>query len=423
MHILMLTPEYPPHIVGGLGRHVAELSTALAEEGARVTLLHALKRHEAGEEVEPRGVLSVHRVRDFAPGAPSFSQEVVQQNVALLQAVLALVGQGERFDVVHAHDWLTAHAARAVKHALGIPLVATIHATEFGRHGGLFNDLQRHISDTEWWLCYEAWRVICCSRAMREELARVFQVPSDKVHVIPNGVAIDPEEPGPKELLAVRRRYAADGEQLLFFVGRLVYEKGVDVLLRALPAVLAVHPQAVLVIAGKGPERDGLEALARHLGVWDRVRFAGHIGDAERNRLFQAADVAVVPSRYEPFGIVALEAMALGAPLVAAGTGGLAEVVEDRRTGLLFRPGDPQSLAEQLITALALPSLRRELKERARRAVSEQFHWRRIAQRTLDVYRSVLEAHRLTEKARPQPVEAGRMARTSRLGEPLPIRE
>ena len=178
-----------------------------------------------------------------------------------------MVAEGRRFDLIHAHDWLTAHAARAIKHALHIPLIATIHATEFGRYGGLFNDLQRHISDIEWWLAFEAWRVICCSRSMHAELQRVFQVPNDKLNIVPNGVSLEPRSVGRDEIHSVRRRYAADHERLLFFVGRLVHEKGVDILLRALPHVLASHPQSVLVIAGKGPERDRLNALAHDLGV------------------------------------------------------------------------------------------------------------------------------------------------------------
>ena len=123
-----------------------------------------------------------------------------------------------------------------------------------------------------------------------------------------------------------------------------------------------------------------------------RVRFAGYISDDDRNTLYQAADVAVFPSRYEPFGIVALEAMALGAPLVAAGAGGLAEVVEDRQTGLLFQSGDPRSLAEQLIVALDSPSLCRAMAHRARQVATEQYSWSHIAERTIGVYRSVLDA-------------------------------
>lgn len=392
MHILVLTPEYPPNIVGGLGQHVAELTTALADKGVAVTVLTALRPNDSGKEREEQQNLSVQRVKDHAPAALNFSEEVVQRNIALMQAALQLTAEGRRFDLVHAHDWLTAHAARAIKHALRIPLIATIHATEFGRYGGLFNDLQRHISDIEWWLAFEAWRVICCSRAMHAELQRVFQVPSDKLSVIPNGVSLAPKSADRGQIQAVRRRYATDHERLLFFVGRLVHEKGVDILLRALPHVLASHPETVLVVAGRGPERDRLNALAHDLGVAARVRFAGYISDDDRNTLYQAADAAVFPSRYEPFGIVALEAMALGAPLIASGAGGLAEVVEHRQTGLLFQPGDPRSLAEQLIVALDSPSLCRAMAQRARQVTIEQYSWSRIADRTLDVYRSVLQA-------------------------------
>lgn len=391
MHILVLTPEYPPNVVGGLGQHVAELTRALAAAGVDVTVFTALRPHEGGEELENAPRLTIHRVRDAAPSPLSFCEEVLQRNLALLEAVLRWVARGHRFDLVHAHDWLTAPAARAVKHALHIPLIATIHATEFGRHGGLFNDLQRHISDIEWWLAYEAWRVICCSRAMHAELQRVFQVPADKIDVIPNGVALKPDH-ARQEIQDARRRYAEDHERLVFFVGRLVWEKGVDLLLKALPYVLASHPNTVLLIAGKGPEREALAALAAELGVAPRVRFAGYISDRERNTLYQAADVAVFPSRYEPFGIVALEAMALGAPLIVSGTGGLAEVVTHRETGLLFHPGDPRSLAEQIIAALNAPSLCRAMARRALQAVKDRYSWEHVAQQTLAVYRRVLQA-------------------------------
>lgn len=393
MRILVLTPEYPPNVVGGLGRHVAELTGALAEKGVSVTVLTSLRPNDAEGEGQEAAGLYVRRVNDHAPAALNFTEEVVQRNVALLQAALQLLAEGRRFDLVHAHDWLTAHAARTIKHALGIPLIATIHATEYGRYGGLFNDLQRRISDIEWWLAYEAWRVICCSRAMHGELQRIFQVPSDKLSIIPNGISIETPTARREEIKAVRRRYgAADDERLLFFVGRLVHEKGVDVLLRALPFVLASHPSTLLVVAGKGPERDRLGALANDLGVAARVRFAGHISDEERNTLYQAAEAAVFPSRYEPFGIVALEAMAFGAPVVAARAGGLAEVVEHGRTGLLFQPGDPKSLAEQIITLLDSPSLGQSMVQRARQVVAERYSWSHVADETLAVYRHVLDA-------------------------------
>lgn len=389
MRVLMLSWEYPPHVVGGLGRHVAGLSRALAAGYAEVLVVTC---GGEGPDEEIRGDLGVMRVRFGEPAGLHFPEAVAQRNAGLLQGVLRKLSSGWRPDVVHAHDWLTAYAARAVKHALEIPLVATIHATEFGRNRGLHTDLQRHISDVEWWLAYEAWRVICCSEAMRSELQSVFQLPADKIRVIPNGVDLPQEGGDPGRVAALRRRFAADGEPLLFFVGRLVYEKGVDLILRALPRVLERHPRALLVVSGTGPEEGPLRRLAGELGVAGRVHFTGHISDEERNTLYRAADVAVFPSRYEPFGIVALEAMAHGLPVVAARTGGFAEVIDSGRTGLLFEPENPWDLAERLDVALSDRGLRAGLAAQARRLVEAEYHWGQVAERTAQVYRELLGA-------------------------------
>ena len=381
--ILMLSWEYAPDVVGGLGRHVTSLSRALARLGHRVTVVApGVAVPDAGAE----DGIEVVRVQDVAPPALDFPERVAQRNAGLLQGVLSAAASGRKFDLVHAHDWLTAYAARAAKHGLGIPLVATIHATEHGRNGGLFTDLQRHISDVEWWLTYEAWLVICCSRAMQRELRDVFQVPDDKVRVVPNGV--DP--PGEE------RDGGLSGERpdhpVVFFVGRLVYEKGVDLLIAAFREVLREHPAAELLIAGKGPEEPRLRELAHALGIEAHVRFLGYIPDGERNRLYRLADAAVFPSRYEPFGIVALEAMSYGAPVVAACTGGLAEVIEHGRTGILFEPGNAEALAGELSALLKSDKARKALGGAARRHVTAAYGWDRVAEATVDVYREVVKA-------------------------------
>ncbi|MCL6613355.1 MAG: glycosyltransferase family 4 protein, partial [Firmicutes bacterium] len=186
MHVLMLSWEFPPVVVGGIARHVQDLSLALTRQGLEVTVLTA----GPGEAppVEKLGGLTIHRVRSENPRPLDLVGEVMQLNLNMLQRALGLAAGGRRFTLVHAHDWVTAYAAKALKHGLDLPLFATVHATEWGRNNGLHNDLQRYISDVEWWLCYEAWRVICCSHYMREELRRVFQVPEDKLRLIPNGV-------------------------------------------------------------------------------------------------------------------------------------------------------------------------------------------------------------------------------------------
>lgn len=388
MRILMLSWEYPPKVVGGLARHVQELSEALVERGQEV---HVLTSECAGEPLETRrqGVW-VHRARNGYPATKDFYTSVLNLNFALLERALALGPTLGEPAVIHAHDWLVAYAATALKHAWRRPLLATIHATEWGRNKGLHNDLSRRISDAEWWLAYEAWRVITCSYHMRDEVRQVFQVPPDKLVVLPNGVkrslfrrtADAPE---------VRARFTGPGEKLVLFVGRLVREKGAAVLLEAVPKLLHYAPGTRLVIAGTGPLKGELEGRAGALGVADRVVFPGFIDDRTRNALLTTADVAVYPSTYEPFGIVALEAMAAGTPVVVSDTGGLSEIVVHGINGLKAYPGDVDSLANNILTLLHSPDLAAQLAEQALEDVRDYYDWAGIAEATEESYQKVLD--------------------------------
>lgn len=385
----MLSWEYPPQVVGGLGRHVADLSEALAELGQEV---HVLTGDVPGAPSrEKMNGVDVHRLKMYGPAGRDFVESVIHLNVNMLEAILGLLRQGHIFDIVHSHDWLAVYAGKALKHGLMRPLVATIHATEFGRNHGLHNDLQRHISNLEWWLTYEAWKVICCSQYMRGEIQYIFQVPVDKLVVIPNGVkASHFAIQNTFDRQAFRRRYAADNERIIYYVGRLVHEKGVDTLIEAVPRVLARFAQAKFVVAGKGPAEFALRERAHHLGVSQSIYFAGFVDDLTRNRLYACADVAVVPSLYEPFGIVALEAMATGVPVVVSDTGGLSEVVHHAQNGLRAYPGNPQSLADNILAYLKAPKFAGYIREQAAKDVRETYNWSLIARRTLEVYAEVL---------------------------------
>ena len=417
----MLSWEFPPVVVGGIARHVQDLSLALTRQGLEVTVLTA----GPGEAppVEKLGGLIIHRVRSENPRPLDLVGEVMQLNLNMLQRALGLAAGGRRFTLVHAHDWVTAYAAKALKHGLDLPLFATVHATEWGRNNGLHNDLQRYISDVEWWLSYEAWRVICCSHYMREELRRIFQVPEDKLRLIPNGVypeefAAPPAPPG------FRERYAAPDERIVFHVGRLVREKGLDVLLEAFARVLARFPRAKLVVAGRGPHEPALHEHARRLGIYGRVYFTGYIDDASRNLLYHLADAVVFPSLYEPFGIVALEAMAAGAPLLVSDTGGLGEIVVHGRNGLKARTGDPVSFAENLLWMLEHPERTSGMRDQAREDVRILYDWGGIAARTRTAYEEVLaERARMrlegAEAARSFPVPAGDGERPERYREAI----
>ncbi|HHW13761.1 MAG TPA: glycosyltransferase family 4 protein [Firmicutes bacterium] len=404
MRILMLSWEYPPKVVGGLARHVQELSEALAERGHEV---HVLTSECAGEPQDAqRSGVWVHRTRSGYPATTDFYTSVLNLNFAMLERALAL-GPALEPALLHAHDWLVAYAAAALKHAWRRPLLATIHATEWGRNGGLHNDLSRRISDAEWWLAYEAWRVIACSYHMRDEIHGIFQVPRDKLVVLPNGVR--------RKLFrrtaaapAVRARFAGPGEKLVLFVGRLVREKGPDVLLEAVPKILRYAPGTRFVLAGTGPLAQELRERAAALGVADRVSLPGFVDDATRNALLATADVAVYPSTYEPFGIVALEAMAAGTPVVVSDTGGMAEIVVHGVNGLKAFPGDPNSLADNVLTLLHQPDLARELAEQALEDVRECYDWAGIARGTEAVYEKVLAEYAASPWADPEkPAEAG----------------
>ncbi len=390
MRVAMLSWEYPPKSVGGLAQHVYDLTGALAEQGVDI---HLFTMGEPGiPEYERVNGVNVYRVIPYNVSSPDFTTWVSQFNVALLEKAIPVLNENGNWNIIHAHDWLVAYAARALKHAYRVPLVATIHATEYGRNYGLHNDIQRHISDVEWWLGYEAWRVICCSHYMEGEIKFVFQIPGDKLVVIPNGV--DPKNFEQKNSSISRDNYAAPSEKIVFYVGRLVREKGVQVLLDAVPMVLARMPNTKFVIAGKGPYLNELQNQAVRMGISQRVYFTGYIDDYTRNSLYGWSDAAVFPSLYEPFGIVALEAMAARTPVVVSDTGGLSEIVMHNYDGLKAYPGNPRSLADMILTVLENPQLAMQMRQNAYRKVKQHFNWRNIATRTLDVYRKVWDEHR-----------------------------
>jgi glycogen synthase len=394
MRVLTLTWEYPPHIVGGLGRHVAELAPVLAAQGVEMTILTPRFAGGAADSIEAPG-LRVVRV-DMPSALQSLQPDTVAQgNQWLLHHAYKLLGPSAEFDLIHAHDWLTTEVSLALKHAWQLPLVATIHATERGRHCGWLQGSQsRRIDYLEWQLTYESWRVIVCSEFMREHLRGGFATPIDKISIVPNGIKlqIDPFASAAARL-AFRRRYAADTQPLALYVGRLVHEKGIQVLLRAWSRICE-RLDARLVIAGSGGYFEELQVLAVDLGIADVTSFAGFISDEEREQLYRVADVAVFPSLYEPFGIVALEAFAAHCPVVATRAGGLGEVIKPHETGILVDPDAVEGLTWGILHTLQYPDWAQARAANALREVQSRFTWPRIAEDTMTIYERVLAEQR-----------------------------
>ncbi|NJP35910.1 glycosyltransferase family 4 protein, partial [Micromonospora thermarum] len=295
---------------------------------------------------------------------------------------------------------------------LDIPLVSTIHATEAGRHQGwLPEEMNRTIHGVEHWLASESGRVITCSGYMRSEVTALFRVPTARVDVVPNGVEPRRWRAPSAAVARARARFAGDGP-LVTFAGRLVYEKGVQHLLAGLPRLRERHPGLRAVIVGDGPYRGELEAEVRRLGLGDTVSLPGFLGGTDLPAVMAASDCFAVPSIYEPFGMVALEGAAAGAPLAVSATGGLAEIVEPGVTGMTFRPQDPEGLTDAVHALLSDRDHARQLARRARQMVHDQYGWAQIASRTASTYAQAITeapafaaaraAHRMTH-GRTQP--------------------
>ncbi len=388
--VMMLTWEFPPRIIGGISPHVSNLSKSLAKNGVKVYVVTCdfpgAPQHEVVDGME------VFRIDSYKNPSPDFATWVYLMNMNMQKEAAAIVNRldGE-VDVFHAHDWLVANAGIGLKHVFRKPLLATIHSTEIGRRDGIHFDYEKMIHETEAWLTYEAWKVICCSNYMVTHVRWAFKLPEDKLVMVPNGVNIHEYcEDEDADLNEFRRRFAMPEERIVLYVGRLVYEKGIHVLVNSIPTVLE-ETNAKFVVVGNGYMKSQLSYLSERLGVAHKVMFTGFLDHKTLKNLQKCADVCVVPSLFEPFGIVALEAMAAGTPVVVSDTGGLSEIVEHDVNGVKVYPDNPDSLAWGIRRVLLDGSFANRLRENARERVQERYDWDKISRQTGDVYRAVLE--------------------------------
>lgn len=387
MRLLHLAWEYPPVVYGGLGRHVHALASAQAANGHDVVVITQAIAGEGPDSAEvDDGPVRV--LRTGSGPAPVAAHELLGR-VAQMETAFTACGaqllESWSPDVIHAHDWMVSHAGAALRRASGAPLVATIHATEAGRNNGwVANDLSTRIHAAEAWLAQTADAVITCSAAMRREVQQLFGV--TEVHVIANGIDLT-HWASPNGAAERMRARNADAQPLLAYTGRVEWEKGVQTILAALPQLRRDHPRVRLVVAGRGSYLPALEAQAQDLGLGDAAHFLGWVSENDLRGLVAAADLVIAPSLYEPFGLVALEAAALGTPVVVSDTGGLAEFAAEGQRALTFRPGDPDSLARAVHASLADPAGARARAARATEALAVHYDWRVISEATTVVYR------------------------------------
>lgn len=384
MKIVHLASEFPPARIFGLGRYVHDLARAQARAGHEV---HVLTNSLSGrdESAQMHG-FRVHRIRfPSPPMPPDGATQVTQFNLCLLERALELRDTLAKADVVAAHDWLTILAAERVRARIGGRLVVTIHDTVIGKTFGQMTNEDKFVAQVERWGCGVADAVVAVSGHVRRELEGVYEAPRDRLHVVPCGV--DPawfQGVDPRYLPDLRSALAGPDDRIVAFVGRLDPEKGVEHLIDAASELLRRGERVVLVVAGKGSRREALENAARALN--GRSRFLGYVAGPALEALYKVADVLVCPSTYEPFGIVPLEGMINGVPVVVSDTGGMAEIVEHGRSGLKVPPGQPRALVEAIGFLLRNPSEARRLGGAGAERARTVYGWDRVAAQLDSVY-------------------------------------
>ncbi len=387
MRVLLLAWDFPPHAVGGDAAHVDGLARALGRAGHDVVVL--TPRHADAPSDQRDGNVRVLRAPIGLPWIPDdfVVATAASANHHLVQLISTLSGWTP--DVIHAHNWPVAWAAETLAVVHGARLVTTFHNTSSSQHGGRVPPgTPAAIHAVESWLAHTSSQVLAASRFMAREVISAFEVNPDKVHRIPNG--IDPE-------------WWATGEQpdsrtpLVLTWGRVQFEKGFQVLARSLSTLRSRVPGIECIVAGRGSYLPELQSRIDVEGVSDLVRLPGFVPDEKLRDLVHRAGCVVIPSLYEPFGIVALETLAGGAPLIAARTGGLAELIEGTGAGLLFEPGNADELTECVAQVLTDRDLADRMRRRGQALLAARYSWEAIARATVGVYQGATPAE--TERA------------------------
>ncbi len=366
-----------------MAAHVDGLAHAMQRAGHDVVLI---TRRLAGTERD--AVLGDVRVLRADVDLPWIPDDVVAATASANHAFVAAttVLEGWRPDVVHAHDWGVSWAADVIAGLYGVPIVTTFHGTERGRHGGhLAPGGPTDINSVEWWLAYRSRRVIAATKLMVREIVGGFEMDPDHVKRIPSG--IDPAwwaTAGPDEDITRART------GLVLAWGRVNYEKGFQVLARAVGALRYRVAGLECMIAGRGSYLPELQSQIDIAGGGDLIEVPGFVSDNELRAAIHRAGCVVIPSLYEPFGVVALEALAGGAPLIVADTGGLAELVGGTGSALLFEPGNADELADCIERVLTDQPLADELVRSGQLLLEASYSWDAIAARTLAVYEEAL---------------------------------
>ena len=413
MKIAVFVYEYPPKIVGGLGTYSAEITRKFVLNDHDVTVFTmnddegSLPTREIWRGIEIHRPLHIdvsdslpdviaEDIRKWGRGIHLFGKLMVYNYLSAAKLVNDLIKkENTKYDVIVAHDWLSAMGGITVKRETNLPFAFHVHSTEKGRTLGTGSSV---VSNIELRGGKMADLIVTVSYAMKDELIQLG-FPKEKIQVSYNGVdpqKYNPENISQKNIQRIRTKYGIkDDEFMILFLGRLIGVKGVDKLILAMPHILSKIPKAKLVIVGVGDLQEYLTNLTRMTKLDEYVKFCfDFISEEERIQHYAACDIAVFPSHYEPFGIVALEAMSMEKPVVvgAAGVSGMREIViccGEEQCGYHIDPNNPSDIAWGVISALKNLESRKMLGKNGRKRVLAEFTWDKIAEKTVELYETI----------------------------------
>ncbi|MFP3722330.1 glycosyltransferase [Niallia circulans] len=391
--VLILSWEYPPNIVGGLGAHVVGLTNSLIKNGYEVHLVTAQEMNKNPEDVEEKAGLFVYRVKPIYSKDQNFIHWIGGLNLAMWDKAIE-IGKNTTFELVQAHDWLVGAAAISLKNQLNVPLIATIHATEHGRNGGIYTEMQKFIHRKESQLIDTADSLIVCSEYMQNELMTIFEVEQTKINIIPNGVEI--LKKGAISAAPVEN-FSKDNKKVVFAMGRLVKEKGFGTLLEAARKLHKKRNDLCFVIAGIGPMYDEYQQFIERHQLAESVHLIGYLQEEQKNALYALADIVVIPSSYEPFGIVALESLVFAIPTIVSQTGGLKGIIKDRETGLYMEPNNAENLVKNIEYLVENPAVGKKIGKKGQILVSQLFSWNRIGEETKRIFDELIVQAKVKE--------------------------
>ncbi|MCX8151251.1 MAG: glycosyltransferase family 4 protein [Candidatus Bathyarchaeota archaeon] len=404
--------EYPPALVGGLGTYAEYITREYVDIGHDVSVFTlnngTLKTREILRGVEVHRPLIadasnifpffvVDDLKKWGTNIKFFNDIFIYNILSATKFINGLLNKEKyHFDVVCVHDWLSSLSGLIIKNETKIPVVFHTHSTEWGRSGGQGSEVVGHFERA---MAQHSDRIVTVSYAMQQDLVQ-HGWPQSKISVVWNGV--DPTRYNPRRIQksavdAIRAKYGIPKDwNMILFVGRLAWVKGVRNILQAMPIVLKEFPNTKLVILGKGEEQRDIVETADRLNIKNNVVYRfDFVSEDERILHYSAADLCVFPSIYEPFGIVSLEAMAMEKPLVvgARGVVGFREQVIHSGTdqnGVHVNGEDPADIAWGIKEVLRNPDKARNWGENGRKRVLEFFTWRKVAEETLKIYESLL---------------------------------